>query len=134
MGKPEYEKRLIVYSEMIKAGRYPPRGSDSDNWLDELNMAKASPGGGCLWEFNIRLIELAGKGALQLQMFADSWEAFEEAPEVFEVLRMYAKEHGSDDRAVWPDLIADLEKVGWKREHAEPREGRKCRECGKSRD
>ena len=44
--------------------------------------------GGVAWEFHLIEREVGGRPTLQLRMFDDSWDAFADAPELFEALRM----------------------------------------------
>jgi hypothetical protein len=50
-----------------------------------INILASATGGGCQWEFAVVEFELSSL-ALHLEMFADSWQAFEAIPEFFAAL------------------------------------------------
>lgn len=50
-----------------------------------LNVSASAHEGGCAWEFVVQERDIAG-GTIRLQMFADSFEAFEQIPEFFAAL------------------------------------------------
>lgn len=126
-------KKMYVHSEMIAARQWV-RPNDPDE-LDEITLSLGAKEGGCYWEFSINLERLSGRPTMNLKMWDDSWEAFREAPEVFEILRKYKDESTHrDDSTVWLKMIEDLEKAGWKHIKPEPRKVTKeelaCPTCG----
>jgi hypothetical protein len=128
-------KTLLIQSEHVQAGRWIPPSDPKD--LDRIMLTNKAKGGGCYWEFSILLEQLSGKATMCVKMWNDSWIAFKEAPEVFEILEKYHREDHVDDSASWPKLIEDLKKAGWKHEKPEPVESRikhKCPACGKAKE
>jgi hypothetical protein len=128
-------KTMYIQSEHVDARRWIAP-SDPDD-LDRLMMTNKAKGGGCYWEFTIRLERLSGKASMKIEAWNDAWIAFKEAPEVFEILAKYQREGREDDAPLWPKLIEDLKKAGWKHEKPEPVESRikhKCPACGKAKE
>lgn len=127
-------KKLYVHSEMVASGEWANIKKPDE--LDELTLSLQAKGGGCHWEFSIKLEMLQKRPAMCVKMWNDSWEAFAEAPEVFEILRKYKDETTyRDDSTVWSNLIEDLENAGWKR--VKPKKLKKqrapelCDKCGR---
>jgi hypothetical protein len=128
-------KTLLIQSEHVQAGRWIPPSDPKD--LDRIMLTNSAEGGGCYWEFSILLEQLGGKATMCVKLWNDSWTAFKEAPEVFKILEKYHRESGHDDSQLWPKLIEDLKKAGWKHEKPEPIETRikhKCPACGKAKE
>lgn len=53
---------------------------------DSIQIHRSHVEGGCAWKFSMTRRNLGG-GTLELKMFGDAWQAFGDAPELFEVLR-----------------------------------------------
>jgi hypothetical protein len=127
---PKQIMRLFVASEMEAAAVWG--NIRRPEALDELLL---SVKGG--WEFGIELVKLMdNKAHLRLKMYSDSWKALTDAPEIFQVLARFDRQHerDRDEREVWLELIAALEEVGLKRQKPEPREMPKpvvCQSCGR---
>lgn len=135
MIKPGYVKRMFVTSEMIEGRQWPPQVKMKDE-IDSILLSLASPedGGGCAWEFKIALEDLSRKATPKLVMWNDSWEAFEDAKEVFQVLRVFQEVGHREFSDRWHRLIDALEKVGWERVKPVPVTDKwpePCPTCGK---
>lgn len=59
-----------------------------DRVVDEVNVVIGAlpDGGGCRYEFSVKWILLGGRPSPELCMFDDSWDAFDEVPEIFKYL------------------------------------------------
>ena len=131
--KKDLVKRMFIFSEMVEAGVWAY--VNKPDILDEILLSLGRKEGGCVWEFGIELRLLQGNhAAMVTRAFSDSWQAFKDAPEIFEVLTKFAQPSSNDDREAWPKLIEALDKAGWKKEKPEPRELPKplvCEKCGR---
>lgn len=128
-------KTIYIQSEQVEAGRWMPPSDPHD--LDRIMLTNKAEGGGCHWEFELRLEKLSGKATMRIQMWNDSWIAFKEAPEVFQVLEKYHRAGHVDDSDAWPKVIEDLKKAGWQHEKPEPIPSKikhKCPACGKAKE
>lgn len=77
----EYVNAFIVNGEAWYTKAVPPGLRTSG-----VMIQRAHRDGGVAWEFRVDEHDLGGK-TLQLHMFADSWQAFAEVPELFSALR-----------------------------------------------
>ncbi len=127
--RPKLVKKFIVYSEMVAAGKYVRH--PNPKVIDEISLVYEHRDGGCKWAFSIRLERLA-KPSMQLRMWADSWEAFDDAQEIPGILAKFRSVSNDDDSRMWPLLLPELRKWGWK--HVKAKGVLQCRECGKPRE
>jgi hypothetical protein len=58
----------------------------TDRDAPRIGVHRSHAGGGVAWEFSVEERDLSGP-TLLLRMFDDSWDAFADVPELFEVLR-----------------------------------------------
>lgn len=133
MIKPGYEKKMFVTSEMIEGREWPPMIKMKDE-IDSILLTLKAPEGGCAWEFRIVLEDLTKKATPKVVAWNDSWKAFKDAPEIFEVLGRFQEEGHRDFSDRWPKLIAALEAAGWERVKPVPVTDKwpePCRTCGK---
>jgi len=69
----------------------------ADSWLvtvdavEEIAIGLYAKDGSCRWEFYIRWHDLGGQAVPRVEVFADAWQAFAEAPELFATLAERAK-------------------------------------------
>ena len=127
-------KRMFVASEMIAAGEWSKDTLKTDV-IDEILLSLGSDGDGSGWEFGIELVRLTNtRAAMKAKIFSDAWKAFDEAPEIFEVLREFKSDDNDEPR--WTQFLLALEAVGWKRvkpelKLAKDQEPKVCTACGK---
>ena len=82
-------------------------GCDKDA-TREIVISKAAKGGGCDWEFYV--VEIADIG-VQVRMYDDAWQSFDEAPELFAGLGGLAPNEG---RPGFDDVLALLDRLGYR--------------------
>lgn len=116
--------------------------SGEDHNIDAINFSVSDgpKNDGFLYEFHIALVQWRdGRCAMQARVYSDSWRAYADCPEVWELLASMHRcfEDGNYSRKgpeVFDDLVSRLEKAGWKNEgRLHPRYYRVCRECGSER-
>lgn len=77
----DYVNAYIVNGEAWYTQAVPPNVQ-----MSGVTIQRAHRDGGVAWEFRIEEHDLGGP-TLQIHMFADSWQAFADVPELFAALR-----------------------------------------------
>lgn len=109
-------KEFIVYSEMVRGGRY--RTHEDPNFIEKLNL-RVKRGERIEYEFIIELVRLSTP-TIRLEVFADAFKAFKDCPEVFHVLSKYHVDfHRSTPEGLPEDILEsvakELEECCWYR-------------------
>lgn len=92
-------------------------------------------GGGCEYEFSVMIERVGGRAALTLRLFNDSWKAFTDCPEVFNILaRLHDDGRRGATKKDFDFLCGELERAGWRRHRPTRKEPeiRKCESCGQT--
>lgn len=79
------EPLFLAYVVNREAWYYPANQKIGSLEGRSLNVSAANPAGGCRWEFTVQEYDING-GAVRLQMFDDSFQAFEQIPGFFQAL------------------------------------------------
>src|ERR1044072_5265563 len=84
--------------------------------VDEITLSYHDEERKLKWELGIEMVEFReGDRSMRVRMYSDSWRAYKENREVFEVLNEFAGPSQRDDRGVWDAMIERLQAAGWTR-------------------
>lgn len=114
-----------------------PIGMLDNDEVDAIHfqVAKGTGEDDFLYEFSIVLIQFNDGFAMQSKVFSDSWEAYEDCPELWKLLtsmnNCFRGEYGRvKEPKPFDDLVKELKKLGWKGgERKQSRYYKMCSKC-----